>query len=157
MIADYINGHQAEFWILLGFILLVLEVVTGLTTGIFLFAGLGALVSGLLMQTGLLAETWTAGIASVGISSGVIAAILWRPLQRLQGGRTGEKDNSSDLVGYEFVIEQDVTTLAPGKIRYSGVDWRVELHKDAGVDSITAGQRVAVASVDVGVFRVKPV
>lgn len=157
MIVDYINAHQSEFWILAGFVLLVLEVVTGLTTGLFLFAGLGALVSGLLMQAGLLAETWTVGIASVGISSGIIAALLWRPLQKLQGGRAPEKDNSSDLVGYEFVVEQDVTTLVPGKIRYSGVDWRVEIHKNAGVDSVTAGQRVAVVSVDVGVFRVKPI
>ena len=40
MIADYIANHQNEFWLALGFALLALEVITGFSTGIFLFAGL---------------------------------------------------------------------------------------------------------------------
>lgn len=156
MIADYINNHQAEFWLITGFAFLVLEVVTGLTTGIFLFGGLGGLITGLLMLVGVLPETWSAGVAGVGISSGIIAAILWKPLYNLQGNREAPKDNSSDLIGYEFVIEQDVDPLNPGSKRYSGIDWRVEIAGDAGVESITAGKRVIVTSVDVGVFRVRP-
>ena len=157
MIAAYIHNHQAEFWIFLGFALLVIEVVTGLTTGILLFGGLGALATGLIMSSGLLPETWIAGISSTGICSAIITALLWRPLQKFQGGRDIRKDNSSDLVGYEFVVEQDIDTLKPGNKRYSGIVWRVEIDPDAGVDRIVPGQRVAVTSVDVGVFRVKPV
>ena len=37
MIVEYIHNHQSEFWIIFGFTLLVLEVVTGLTTGVFTF------------------------------------------------------------------------------------------------------------------------
>ncbi|MFW2373808.1 MAG: NfeD family protein [Gammaproteobacteria bacterium] len=157
MIVEYIHNHQAEFWIIFGFTLLVLEVVTGFTTGVFLFGGLGGLITGLLMLVGILPETWTAGVASAGISSGIITALLWKALRKLQGGTGPEKDNSSDLIGYEFVIEQDVGLLNPGSKRYSGIVWRVEIAKDAGVKEINAGQRVAVNSVDVGVFWVKPV
>lgn len=156
MIVDYIHHHQSEFWIILGFTLLVLEVVTGLTTGVLLFGGLGGLITGLIMLTGIIPETWTAGVASAGISSGIITGLLWKPLRNLQGGREPEKDNSSDLIGYEFVIEQDVDLLNPGSKRYSGITWRVEIAKDAGVNEISAGRRVAVTSVDVGVFKVKP-
>ena len=156
MIADYINSHLAEFWIFLGFGLLVIEVLTGLTTGILLFGGLGALATGMLMSFGLLPETWIAGFSSAGICSAIITALLWYPLRKIQGGRTMSKDNSSDIVGYQFVVEQDIEPLRPGNKRYSGIPWRVEIDPQSGVDKITAGQRVEVTSVDVGVFRVKP-
>ena len=157
MIVEYIHSHQPEFWIIFGFTLLVLEVVTGLTTGVLLFGGLGGLIAGLLMLLGIVPETWTAGVASAGISSGIIAALLWKPLRNMQGGREPAKDDSSDLIGYEFVTEQNIDMLNPGSKRYSGIEWRVEIAKDAGVKEITAGVRVIVSSVDVGVFRVKPV
>ena len=155
MIVDYIVTHQAEFWLVFGFVLLALEVVTGFTVGVFLFAGLGALISGGLMSFGVLPETWVAGISSTGIATGLITSLLWKPLKRLQGDRPLEKDNSSDLVGHEFVLDSDLTRKKPGSTNYSGISWRVELDKDAGVDTIEAGQRVSVSSVEVGVFKVK--
>ena len=157
MIADYIVSHQAEFWLMFGFSMLAIEVVTGFTTGVFLFAGLGALTTGVLMSSGLLPETWIAGVSCTGISSGVITLLLWKPLKNLQGNRTTEKDNSSDLVGYEFVVNSDITVNQPGSKNYSGINWKVEIDKDAGINTIQAGQRVSVSSVEVGVFKVKVV
>jgi len=157
MIAEYINTHQAEFWIILGFILLAVEVSTGMVTGILLFGSIGAVITGLLMLAGILTEAWDVGIASTAICAGIVTVVLWKPLKKMQDGEIPEKDNSSDLVGYEFVLEQNITNISPGKIRYSGIDWKVEIYKDAGVDEIKAGQQVEVCSVDVGKFRVKPV
>ena len=156
MIIDYINSHQAEFWLVFGFALLALEVVTGFTTGVFLFSGLGALATGGLMSFNVLPETWLAGISSTGISTGVITALLWKSLKNLQDSKPVEKDNSSDLVGHSFILDSDITPSRPGKTNYSGLSWSVELDKDAGVDMIEAGQRVAVTSVEVGKFKVKP-
>ena len=155
MIIDYIVSHQAEFWMVIGFALLAAEILTGFTVGVFLFAGIGALVTGGLMSFGFVAETWIAGISSTGISTGVITAVLWKPLKNLQGNRPIEKDNSSDLVGHTFVIENEITTTKPGNTEYSGVSWRVEIDKDAGVDVIEAGKYVKVSSVEVGLFKVK--
>ena len=156
MIVDYIVSHQGELWLLVGFALLAIEVVTGFTTGVFLFGGLAALTTGGLMSVGILPETWVAGISCTGISSGVITMLLWKPLKKLQGGRAIEKDNSSDLIGYEFVVENDIALNKPGAIDYSGLHWTVEIAGDAGVDRIAAGHTVMVSSVDVGVFKVKP-
>jgi membrane protein implicated in regulation of membrane protease activity len=155
MIADYIVSHQAEFWLLIGFAMLAIEIVTGFTTGVFLFAGLGALSTGVLMSFAVLPETMIAGVSCTGISTGIITSLLWKPLKNLQGDRPREKDNSSDLVGHEFVVESDITPLNPGSTKYSGISWKVEIDKDAGVDTIEAGQRVSVSSVEVGVFKVK--
>ena len=155
MIVDYIASHQAEFWLVMGFALLAAEVVTGFTVGVFLFAGMGALVTGGLMSFGALPETWVAGISCTGISTGVITASLWKALKNLQGDRPIEKDNSSDLIGHTFVIENEITTTKPGVTNYSGVSWCVEIDKDAGVDVIEAGKHVTVSSVEVGVFKVK--
>ena len=74
----------------------------------------------------------------------------------MQDNSIPPRKQSSDLIGYEFVLQQDVTALQPGQHRYSGVDWKVELDTDAG-DQLNAGQRVVVTSVDAGIFRVKAV
>jgi membrane protein implicated in regulation of membrane protease activity len=155
MIADYIVSHQAEFWLVFGFALLAIEVVTGFTAGVFLFGGLGALTTGALMSFAVLPETWIAGVSCTGISSGIITGLLWKPLKKLQGDRPVQKDNSSDLIGHEFVVDTDITASHPGTTAYSGISWKVEIDRDAGVDSIQAGQRVSVSSVEVGVFKVK--
>ena len=152
---EYINMHQSGFWIAIGFALLAAEVLLfGFTTIIFLFAGLGAIVTGLAMMFGLLPETWTAGISCFGITTGLVGAVLWKPLKKMQDNSTPPQRQSSDLIGYEFVLQQDITTLQPGQHRYSGVDWKVELDGQAG-DQLSAGQRVTVTSIDAGIFRVK--
>jgi membrane protein implicated in regulation of membrane protease activity len=154
---EYIDMHQSGFWIAAGFALLAAEVLLfSFTTIIFLFAGLGAIVTGLAMMFGLLPETWTAGISCFGITTGLVSAALWKPLKKMQDNSTPPQRQSSDLIGYEFVLQQDVTTLQPGQHRYSGVDWKVELDGKAG-DQLKSGQRVAVTSIDAGIFRVKAV
>ncbi|WP_426415711.1 NfeD family protein [Aestuariirhabdus sp. LZHN29] len=153
---DYIANHQFEFWLALGFVLLAIEVFLGFTSGIFLFAGLGALAAGTLMAVGILPETWIAGVAGTGISSGVITALLWRPLKKLQGEQPAEKDNSSDFVGHEFVVDSDISLTQPGSTLYSGLTWKVEIDRNTGLEAISAGQLVSVTSVEVGLFKVKP-
>ena len=155
MVLDYIVGHQPNFWLMFGFVMLAIEVVTGFTTGVFLFAGLGALTTGVLMSLDMLPETWIGGVSCTGISTGIITALLWIPLKKLQNNRPVEKDNSSDLVGYEFVVKSDITSVKSSSTNYSGISWKVEIDRDAGVDTIEAGQRVSVSSVEVGVFKVK--
>lgn len=157
MIANYINTHQAEFWILLGFILIVLEIMAGFVAGILLFIGLGTLATGFLMLSGLLPETWLYGITSVGVCSSIITGLLWKPMQKLQGDHEIKKDNSSDLIGLEFNIEQDISSTSPGRHKYSGIEWKVEIDSGADISELKAGQRVAVTSVDVALFKVKPV
>ena len=152
---DYINGHMSGFWIALGFVLLAAEVLLfGFTTIIFLFAGLGALASGLLMSAGLIPETWVAGTACFGIATGVCSAVLWKPLKSMQDRSVPEQKPTSDLVGLEFVSQEDLSTTTPGSYRYSGIDWRVEIDSSSDVEALTKGDRVTVVSVEVGLLSV---
>ena len=155
---EYIQTHQSGFWIAAGFAMLAAEVLLfGFTTIIFMFAGLGAIITGLIMMFGWLPETWIAGTSSFGICTGLVSTLLWKPLKRLQDNHTPVTTQSSDLIGLEFVLQQDISAAQPGTHRYSGVDWKVELDRKAGVENIPAGQHVAVTSLDAGIFRVKPV
>jgi membrane protein implicated in regulation of membrane protease activity len=152
---EYINNNLAGFWIALGFAMLAAEVLLfGFTTIIFLFAGLGALTAGLLMSSGIISETWIAGTACFGIATGIISALLWKPLRRMQDAATPQIRQKSDIVGYEFVLMDDISRTTPGSHRYSGVDWKVEVDSSSEDDALKKGERVVVASVDVGVFRV---
>jgi len=152
---EYINNNLAGFWIALGFAMLAAEVLLfGFTTIIFLFAGLGALTAGLLMSSGIIPETWIAGTACFGIATGISSAILWKPLRRMQDAAAPQKRQKSDIVGYEFVLSDDIAVDKPGSHRYSGVDWSVEIDSSSVADTLAKGDRVVVVSVDVGVFRV---
>ena len=152
---EYINNHISGFWIALGFALLAAEVlVFGFTTIIFLFAGLGALTAGLLMMAGVLPETWIAGTACFGIATGVCGALLWKPMQKMQNSSVPQQEQSSDIDGMEFVLSSDISTVSPGKHRYSGVDWKVEIDSSSKTDTLSKGDRVVVVSTKVGVFQV---
>lgn len=154
---EYFDTHQYAFWLSAGFLILLIELgVFGLSTGVLMFTGLSALVTGGLIWGGVLPATWLAGSASFGIGTGVIALLLWKPLLKLQNFDTPEKDNSSDLVGHKFVLEEPVEPGAPASTRYSGIQWRVELWHGSPVQRIEAGTMVEVRSLDAGVFRVAP-
>ncbi len=152
---EYINDNLSGFWIALGFALLAAEVLLfGFTTIIFLFAGLGALISGLLMSAGIIPETWIAGTACFGIATGICSAILWKPLMSMQNRAAPKQKPASDFVGVEFVLTQDISTTAPGSYRYSGIDWKVEIDSGSDVDSIDKGESVVVVAVEVGLLSV---
>ncbi|NOZ52876.1 MAG: NfeD family protein [Gammaproteobacteria bacterium] len=155
---EYFNNHQYAFWFTAGFIMLALEaLVLGFAIGIVLFSGLGALLTGALIWLGIVPSSWIAGIASFGLCSVAITAILWKPFKKLQDNNNhiSTKDYSSDLIGYSFRLSETITHTRPGNTRYSGITWRVEIEDTANVEEITAGQKVEVYSVDAGVFRVK--
>jgi membrane protein implicated in regulation of membrane protease activity len=73
----------------------------------------------------------------------------------MQDAATPQKKQKSDIVGYEFVLMDDISRAMPGSHRYSGIDWKVEVDSSSEVDALAKGSRVVVVSVDVGLFRVK--
>ena len=153
---EYFDTHQYAFWFTLGFGLLVLEaLVFGFSSGVVLFTGIGALLTGGLLWAEVLPASWLNGIACFGICSGVSAALLWKPLLKFQNFDVPEKDNSSDMIGHKFRLQQDISLTRPGKTRFSGVEWRVEIDNATDCERIAAGTRVMVTSVDAGVFRVR--
>lgn len=152
---EYFNNNMPAFWFTVGFTLLALEaLILGFSTGVVLFAGLGGLITGGLQLTGVIPSTWLMGIASFGVCSTISTLLLWKPLMRLQNSEPERKDNSSDLIGFKFRLEQDISTKEPGSINYSGISWRVEIALESKETALPESTVVEVVSIDAGVFRV---
>jgi hypothetical protein len=153
---DYIDAHQAEFWLFVGFALLALEALAlGFTSGFVLFGSVGALLTGALMKLGVLPQEWSVGVAGTGIGAAVSAVVLWKPFRWLQRERQPPKrDRSSDLIGYDFILRDDIDDSAESRTSYSGVSWRVKPDPEFVRGGIEAGTRVRVSGVDAGIFWV---
>ena len=155
---EFFSNNQYAAWFTIGFILLALEMlVLGFSTGFVLFIGVAALLTGTLNWMGVIPDNWTAGIACFGLSSVIISVLLYKPLKKLQDNNVViAKDTSSDMIGLEFRLEQAISITHRGTKKYSGIEWQVEISKDANIETIPAGTLVRVVSVDVALFRVKP-
>ncbi|MBX2836232.1 MAG: NfeD family protein [Gammaproteobacteria bacterium] len=152
---DYMNAHIGTTWFILGCVLLALEaLVLGLSTVVLLFAGLAAVLTGILMWVGLVPESWAAGIAVFTVSSAALAALLWKPFKKLQSESFQEEDKSSDFIGLEFKLDSTISRNQDGKYRYSGIEWRVELDNESQDSELVAGERVEVSGLSAGVLRV---
>jgi hypothetical protein len=147
------NFIQAIF--IIGVVLLIFEVaVLGFSTFFLFFAGLAAIVSSILMWVGILPATFLYGIASIAVFTFIFALSLWKPMVRMQ--KTVDKTRaSSDLIGYTFVLPEDIVAIAAINdkplYQFSGVHWRLQSEAD-----VSKGSLVEVSQTDVGVLWVKP-
>lgn len=157
MILDYFSAHLYSFWFALGFLMLAIELLLfGLSTGFVMFLGFAALVTGGLLWFEWIPVTWQASAASFSICAVVISLLLWGQFKRLQKADEPVKpDTSSDLIGLQFRLGQDITTTEPGSHRYSGIEWRVEIDIGSPQKEIEAGSAVEVVSVSAGKFSVR--
>jgi len=155
-VIDYFNANPASFWFLVGFVLLAIEIVAfGFASGVLLFGSIGALITGALLWSGIVPDTWLTGVAVFTLTSMAVAVLLWKPLKSLQSSGKLGADRSSDLIGHEFRLLDTVSVTTPGTIRYSGVEWQVQLDADSAVEQLDKGSRVRVSRVSPGVFQVR--
>jgi len=155
-VIDLINNNLAGFWFTLGFLLLAIEILAfAFGTGVLLFGGIGALITGALLATAVVPATWLAAVASFALASVATAILLWWPLKKLQSGAKLGQDRSSDLIGHTFYLDSDLTPRQPSKTRYSGVDWKVLLADASEEDFLSSGTKVTVTAVNAGMFQVE--
>ena len=147
----WIFDDTAQILMAIGILMAVVDIVIlGFATFFLTLIGLAVLTTGLLLNFGIMADSWTNILVSVAVLSALYTAVLWKPLSRLQQDKK-PKTVTSDLIGLQFVLETDVTAENPGMYLYSGVNWKVESDSD-----LTAGAKVEVVEVQVGTMRVKP-
>lgn len=152
-----IIGNQASLWFAIGFALLAIEILAfGFGSGVLLFASLGALVTGGLLWLDAIPQVWVYSIACFAVASALVTALLWAPFKRLQSGAELGNDRSSDLIGYQFRLDGDLSRTQEASHKFSGVPWRVQLSEDSATDAIASGSRVRVSAVNAGVFVVVP-
>ncbi len=147
---EYLNAHPAWWWLSLGIILLILEMLSG--TLILLFISVGAFIVALL--------SWVLDLG--GVAQGLVfavttmaAVLAWRRFRPNPGdkveqlaGATGLNSRLAGFVGREAVLEEAITN-GQGRIRLDDSYWSV-----LGED-MPAGSRVRIVAVDGMILRVQ--
>lgn len=146
---EWINENFATLLIVLGFTLMVVEVVLlGLAVLMLFFIGLACIVTGALHGAGILPASLMASFGSVAFFTVLFSALLWKPLKKLQN--TGiTKEVKGDFIGHSFVLVDNVSPSQYSRHRLSGVDWKVRSDYP-----LSAGTMVEVVKAEVGELTV---
>ena len=129
-------------WILLGFLLLLAELLT--PGGLYLlFFGVAAIVVGLFGGMNLIGPPWMQWLM-FSILSVVALSLFRRPLlKRLRPATLGIEVDS--LVGQTAIVLEDMAVDADGRAELRGSAWSA---RNVGGNSLTRGQRCTVEKVD---------
>jgi inner membrane protein len=147
----WLSANLSILLIIVGIALLAVEVgVFGFTVFLLFFVGLACIVTGIMMQL-LIPQTMAWGLGMVAVLSVVFAAVLWKPLKKMQNSSGNNTAVTNDLIGHGFVLERDIAPGTHAKHRMSGVEWKVRSDTP-----LKAGTHVQVVRVDVGELTIAP-
>ncbi|WP_440056829.1 NfeD family protein (plasmid) [Pseudoalteromonas sp. T1lg65] len=149
---EYILNHMSESLVIIGLLCLIVEIaVLGFATFVLFFLGISLVISGGLMFTGLLDDSWQTALWFNALVTSLLAIFLWKPLKRMQS-ITDDKQVHTDFAEITFTLEKELTSDSRTFYNYSGVAWQLKSNT-----TIPAGTRVKVFKKEVGLFWVEPV
>lgn len=140
-------------WLIAGTSLLLLEAL-GIPGAGLLFAGLGALVTGVAISLGMVAEgdTLTQFIVFFAVT-GIWTALLWKPLQRFRTNNKEKKFNN--IVGDTAVVGQAGLGTEGGQVKWSGTTMNAQLAEGVSTN-LAAGAKVIITDVQGTTLIVMP-
>lgn len=140
-------------WLTAGILFLAIEALGVPGVGM-LFAGLGAIATGVFIYFGSIAATDTiTQFVCFFAASGLAAAILWKPLKRFRIGKQDQKFNN--MVGDTGTVSKTVSKDG-GEVKWSGTQMHARLSVEAGVDSLAPEAKVIITAVEGATLIVKP-
>ena len=150
---SYFSENHAQLLFLIAGLSFVIELsVMGLSSPL-LFFSIATFITGILVSVGLI-NGWEMELFTIGIMTGLVALVLWKPLKNFQN-RGGGPDTSSDMIGRNVPVSEEISATA-GKIRYSGIDWNARLSSDES-DSIASGEQCEISGVEGNLMIVKSI
>lgn len=138
----------ATLWLIAGGALLALEAF-GIPGMGFLFAGIAAILTGVLVEANVVSEhavvgqfAWFFGITCV------TAALLWKKLKawRTRTPKGGEYQNIVGGIG--IVAKGGLKKGAVGQVAWSGTTMQAELANYSDVDHLTEGAQVEISATE---------
>ncbi len=150
---EYFTQHPDYFFYALAGICLLVELSLLGMSGPLLFVAIGSVITGVLMTLGII-HSFGIALVALGVISLGSAAILWKPLKKLQNKEVGP-ETSSDMVGKIVPVTARIPQ-ADGRVSYSGVEWLARLDSSSS-EPIEPERRVQVTSVDGTILVVKGV
>jgi len=149
---DFIAQNLSESLIIAGIALLIIEVaILGFATFVLFFMGCSMVITGVLMLIGALDATYVTAFWSNAIVTGILAALLWKPLKKSQQN-SGKDKETATTINHQFVLENDSDSQGLSHHQYSGIQWKVKSQQP-----ITKGTLVKVVKADVGALWVEAV
>lgn len=150
-------AYQPQIFLSIGVVLIIIEsMVLGMSTGILLIAGVGAILTAAVTQFIFSPDTFAAILGTYAVSTMVAAITVWPILKKLNRDIDTTQVNQSDFVGQTLILEKTVSRSQPVQQRFSGVDWNIYLDQDSSASEIASGSYVTIVSAGVGRLVVKP-
>lgn len=142
----FVIGNIAATWLIVAAILLVVEIFSGGAVG-FLFAGIGALITGGLLVFDILDHNAILlQLIIFCISSIASATVLWIPLQKFRHKQSG--DPYVNIVGTTAkVVDRPLIKGKTGNVKWSGTFMRAIISPSAPTLEIAVDTEVTVVAV----------
>lgn len=145
-----LTENLAETLFILGIVMLIIEIVVLSLSTIFLFMlGSALILTGIAVYLGVLPPDILDAVLAVAVLTVLLTAILWKPFKKLQE-QQDDTPVTSDLVGFTFVLAQDIEPDSQMTYKYSGIEWRL-----VSTVPLTAGTKVKVTEVAVGEWMIE--
>lgn len=151
---QYFANHHAQLLYILAGVSFIVELTVMGLGGPLLFFAVACFLTAVFTSFGLLSG-WESELFSVGLLTGIIALLLWKPLKRFQN-QGGGPDNSSDMIGLQVPCTAEVT-IQSGAVRYSGINWRARLDSESDVKSMQIGELCEITGVEGNIMIVKSI
>ncbi len=148
----FVQNHAQLYYLIAGVSFIVELAVLGFS-GPLLFFAIASVFTGILIQLGVISG-WEIEVLTVGLLTGIITALLWKPFKRFQNSGGGP-DTSSDMIGKQVPSSSEITHLQ-GHIRFSGINWHARLADDCPQEAIESDTPCIITGVEGNVMLVKP-
>jgi len=150
-------SNPAFVWLAVGAFLIAFEALTAPGLGLFL-AGLGAVCTGLLVESGLVGETANAVQCAFffGLTT-LWAAILWKPLQQFRAHRRTGGGVVSNVIGESGTVGKGgLKRGVVGQVVWSGTVMNALLDLSSPLAGLEEGAVVEILSVSGTTLNVIP-
>ena len=153
-VVDWLQ-QPSNLWICAGLALVLFDALHLGGIGL-LFAGLGAIVTGIALHTGWFApDEAVPQLVVFFLSSALLAALLWKPIKKFRAGRP--TNEYSNIVGdTAYVGSNGLTRDQGGEVTWSGTIMKAQIASDVQAYAIEAGAKVEIVAVSGATLMVKP-
>ena len=145
---SFFTADNAPYlWVAFGAAMLAIEAF-GLPGIGFLFAGLGAITAGILIEMGVMGTGNTTGQFAWFFGSTVAwTALLWKPMQRFRTRKATAGDYNNMVGNTATVSGGPLEKGKAGKVHWSGTTMQAELADDTAQDGVPEGTDVVIREV----------
>lgn len=147
-----LNIEPKFIWMSLGIILIALEIL-GISGIGFLFAGLGAIITFMLINFNIVTSNLISNIAIFLTSSAICTLLLWKTLKR---SLSNPKHNYQNIIGNTCqVIGNNLEKGKIGNVSWSGTVIKAKIDSNSKQEAIKTGSTVEIVSVEGNIAQVK--